>query len=159
MCSLILTAWAKRWGVPHAALVDLQREIIAPDVAPVEGARDETDVQNAIRLEASRKGLRLWRNNVGALPSATGGLVRFGLANDSAAVNRHTKSGDLIGIRPVTITADMVGGIIGQFVSRECKRPDWMYRNTERERAQTNWAMIVIALGGDAAFANGGGTL
>lgn len=156
---LTLTTWAARWSIPADALADLQGALTAPDWVPVTAARNEADVQAAIRLEASRKGLRLWRNNVGVLPDARGVPVRFGLANDSSAVNAAVKSGDLVGIRPVLIGPEHMGVTIGQFVSRECKAPGWRYRGNARETAQLKWAEIVTALGGDACFAAGEGTL
>lgn len=156
---LTLTTWAARWGIPADALADLQATITAPDTLPVELARNEADVQAAVRLEASRRGCRLWRNNVGVLKDERGVPVRFGLANDSAAVNHSVKSADLIGVRPVLIRPDHVGATIGQFVSRECKAPGWRFRGSDRELAQMKWAQIVTALGGDACFANGEGTL
>lgn len=120
---------------------------------------NESTIQALVRLEAAARGLALWRNNVGALPDPRGVPVRFGLANDSAAVNANVKSADLIGIRPVLITPDMVGRTIGQFLSREVKAPGWVYRGTARELAQLRWIEIVTAHGGDAAFCTGPGSL
>ena len=68
----------------------------------------EDDVKKVILLKASKLGWRLWRNNVGVLKDERGVPIRFGLANTSKAVNGELKSGDLIGIRPVLITPDMV---------------------------------------------------
>lgn len=119
----------------------------------------ETPVQTLIRLEATRKGLRLWRNNCGAVTTADGRFIRFGLANDSRAVNDKIKSSDLIGVRPVTITPDMVGKKFGQFVAREVKRSDWKYTGTKREKAQLNFINLINSMGGDAAFCNGEGSL
>lgn len=115
----------------------------------------EATAQNLVRLAASRAGCRLWRNNVGAGYLTDGTFVRFGLANESAAVNKHIKSADLVGIRPVLITPDHVGQTIGQFLSREVKRPGWRYAGTAHERAQLAWAELVRSLGGDAAFTTG----
>jgi hypothetical protein len=117
---------------------------------------NEATVQSLVRLEAARRGWKLWRNNVGTLLDARGVPVRFGLANDSRVVNHVIKSGDLIGVRPVTITADMVGAVIGQFVSIECKRPGWKFNpNDQHERAQMNWAELVMVAGGHATFSTG----
>jgi hypothetical protein len=119
----------------------------------------EAQIQNLVRLEAAEKGIYLWRNNVGAVYARDGRLVRFGLANDSANVNLVIKSADLIGIRPVIITKEMIGQIIGQFISREIKKKDWRYSDSPHERAQLTWAELITSLGGDACFTNGVGTL
>jgi len=119
----------------------------------------EAAVQALLRQEASRMGLRLWRNNVGAGVLADGSFIRWGLANDSKALNESIKSADLIGIRPLLITPDHVGTVVGQFVSREVKSPEWRWRGTDREKAQARWADLVNSLGGDACFATGVGTL
>lgn len=116
---------------------------------------NEATAQALVRLEAARRGWVLYRNNVGVLPDARGVPVRFGLANDSAAVNANVKSADLIGIRPVLITPDMVGKTIGQFVSREVKAPGWRFTGTERELAQLRWIELVLRYGGDASFCTG----
>lgn len=97
----------------------------------------------------------LWRNNVGAAKDAQGNFFRFGLANESKAQNAVLKSGDLIGIKPVIITPEMAGSMIGQFVSIETKAAGWKYRGTPREVAQKNWIDLVRSLGGDAGFDNG----
>lgn len=116
----------------------------------------EANIQNQVRLEASRQGWYLWRNNVGAGKLENGSFVRFGLANDSKAVNDHIKSGDLIGIKPVLITQAMVGTVIGQFVSRECKRKGWKFSaNNARDVAQARWADLILILGGDASITTG----
>lgn len=123
----------------------------------------EQDVQSAIRLEAPGRGVRLFRNNVGVLFNAQGTPVRYGLGNDSARLNNVIKSGDLIGWRRVLITPDMVGQLIAQFVSRECKPSDWVPARSgskfEHEEAQREWARIINEDGGDARFATGVGTL
>lgn len=113
---------------------------------------NEHDTQNMLRLTASKLGWRLWRNNNGAGILQDGSFVRWGLANDSTAINQQLKSSDLIGIRPVMITADMVGRTIGQFVSFEVKQEHWKMRNTDRELAQQSWLDLVNELGGYAKF-------
>lgn len=111
--------------------------------------RSESAVQAAARVRASQLGWRVWRNNVGAMQDAAGRVVRYGLANESAQMNDRIKSGDLIGIRPVLITADMVGQTIGQFVSIECKREDWYpVASDKRYAAQVKWAEHVRGWGG-----------
>ena len=151
--------WAKRHGVTPEALDELQRMLTHPeDVKPLVG-KSEAAVSNAVRLEASEKGVRLYRNNVGACQDKSGRLVRYGWMNDSKQMNERIKSGDLIGIRPVLITSDMVGTTIGQFVMREVKKGDWVFKGTPHELAQLRCIEFVVSLGGDACFANGRGTL
>lgn len=157
---ILLTQWAARWGVSAEALAELRGVMLGLDADTVatEG-RSESHVQSLVRLEGADLGIRLWRNNVGAGKTEAGTFVRYGLANDSAAVNAQLKSGDLIGIRPVLIRPEHVGHVIGQFVSREIKRGGWVYTGTDREIAQANWASLVNSMGGDARFAAGKGTL
>jgi len=137
---------------------------IASMIPPCDGIgnheQTESNAQALVRLEASRKGKLLFRNNVGAGTVAeSGSFVRWGLANDSKAVNSKLKSGDLIGIQPVLITQAHVGTIIGQFLSREIKAPGWKYHGTDRELAQIRWAELILARGGDAAIVTGPGSL
>lgn len=142
---------ALRWGalgitVKNVALPKVGREM------ETESMTTETDVQIAQRYWATQVGGRLWRNNVGVLFDQNGRPVRFGLANDSSQMNAQLKSSDLIGIRPVLITPDMVGITIGQFVARECKRPEWRYTGTPREIAQLEFLKLILSMGGDAKF-------
>lgn len=155
-----IAKWAIRNGVGMAALKELQEIFELRMPAPfVEQGMTEAGVQSRVRLEASRKGLKLWRNNVGALLDERGVPVRYGLANDTPALNKTVKSGDLIGWRPVRITPEHVGSTLAQFVSRECKRPSWSYSGTDHEKAQLRWIEAVSADGGDAKFCNSEGTL
>lgn len=154
--------WAIRWNIPYQALQELQGMFgLIPSASNVKAApgHSEAYTQSLVRLEAGRKSIKLWRNNVGVLKDERGTPIRFGLANDSPALNKSIKSGDLIGWRPVIITPAMVGSKFAQFVSRECKRPGWQYTGTDRERAQLRWLEVVNADGGDAAFVTGEGSL
>ena len=92
----------------------------------------ETAIQNALRIAASRLGWRLFRNNVGAFWTG------------SEAV----RMADLIGWRPVTITPDMVGQTIAQFVSVEAKT-----RTGRPTDKQIKWKLAVNAAGGHAVIA------
>jgi hypothetical protein len=163
MSTDVLLTWAMAWDISYEAIEDLRKRIGLTHPTDPEYAHadlgSESRAQANVRLEASSKGMRLWRNNNGGATDASGHFVRFGLANDSEAINKRIKSADLIGIRPVVITREHVGNTIGQFVSREIKRPGWSYTGTDRERAQAAWAQLVLALGGDAGFATGAGTL
>lgn len=114
----------------------------------------ESSTQTLIRLDAAQHGLEAWRNNTGVLLNQNGVPVRYGLANDSASLNKTTKSSDLIGIRPITITPEMVGKTIGVFMAVETKRPGWVYSPTDPHSfAQNNFHDIVRRAGGLAGFA------
>ncbi len=158
-----LHEWARRWNVPLEMLRDLQTTLgvyTPPLPAEAPGAgKSEAWAQSAVRLEASEKGVKLFRNNVGVLEDKTGRPVRYGLGNDSPKMNEVIKSADLIGIRPLVILPHHVGHTFGQFVSREIKPPNWQYTGSGREPAQLAWANLINANGGDAAFATGPGTL
>lgn len=155
--------WAIRNRVSLQGLEELRAiftpAIEPPRVAPNVEPASEAAVQALVRLEGVRKGARLWRNNVGALKDMRGVPVRYGLANDTPALNRTVKSGDLIGWRPIVITSAHIGSTIAQFVSRECKQPYWRYSGDDHEQAQMRWAELVNKDGGDAAFCTGEGTL
>lgn len=151
-----LQAWAARWGIPAAAMIDLRVGVLGLDGSPttaVQGA-SEAAVQALVRVRASQQGLRVWRNNVGAVHDAERGVhVRYGLCNESPQVNAVLKSADLIGVRPRVIQPGDVGSLIGQFVSWEIKAAGWKHRpNDEHEQAQVRWATLVQSLGGEARF-------
>lgn len=65
-----------------------------------------------ILLACGRAGVRLWRNNTGALEDKTGRVVRYGLCKGSS---------DLIGFCTVTVTEDMIGQRLAVFVALEVK--------------------------------------
>lgn len=161
-----MTPAVTNWAIRHRVSAQALHELAAifglhgdhTMTAEVTGV-SESAVQAAVRLEAARLGIRLWRNNVGALVDFRGVPVRYGLANDSKEINAKLKSGDLIGVRPVLIEPRHVGTVIGQFVSREVKRVGWHYTGANREPAQLAWAQLVTAMGGDAQFCTGVGTL
>lgn len=158
---MTLEQWAIKWGAPYAALEDLRRDFgcINTDPTPLPKGNNEAAVQAKVRLEASRAGARLWRNNVGATMDDRGNFIRYGLANDSKQMNEVIKSSDLIGIRPVLITPQHVGHTFGQFIAREVKEPSWNFSGTNRERAQLKFLELIKSMGGDACFATGEGTI
>lgn len=162
MISPLLNQWAVRNNIPLQALHELFVLMGAADRPPgtvLQQAGSEAAVQAELRLNASKIGGRLWRNNRGAGYMADGSFVRWGLANDSKALNDVIKSHDLIGIKPVLITPEMVGTTIGQFWSREAKPANWRFTGTAHEEAQLAWTTLIVSLGGDAAFANRGDAL
>ena len=67
----------------------------------------------AIMLGLSTPGVRLFRNNCGALKDAEGRLIRYGVANPGGS--------DLIGWRSITVTPDMIGQKLAIFVAIEVK--------------------------------------
>jgi hypothetical protein len=139
----MLAVWAARWGISPYAMTELMDALGAaahPTIGDPVGT-SEAAVQNAVRLEAARRGIMLWRNNVGAVKDERGVPIRFGLANDSPAVNKVCKSSDLIGISPQ-----------GQFLAYECKHAGWHYTGNDHEKAQLNYITLVNAKGGRAAF-------
>lgn len=142
---MMLREWAVKWGVPFAAIADLESSLgLMGTPGVVEDGHSEAWSQSAERLAAARAGVLLWRNNVGVLEDENGRPVRYGLANESKQQNEKLKSSDLIGLKPS-----------GQFVAREMKPPGWVYTGTDREVAQLNYILLIRARGGDAAFSTG----
>lgn len=155
----VIDGWAARHGVTRAALDDLENMLGIGDLAHVDKhdpGKSEAAVQNNLRLAlAQYPTWRVWRNNVGALKDSRGVPVRFGLANDSSAMNEKFKSSDLICGETVTITPEMVGQRILQHVHIECKKEGWTFTGDEHENAQLRWMLMVILAGGRAYFFNG----
>jgi hypothetical protein len=136
-----------QWSAAYPEAAAALRAITVPPPPPP-GQGSEARIQSAVRLEAARKGYRLWRNNKGAgsiLDPRTGrtSFLRWGLANDSKAVSDTWASADLIGWSPT-----------GQFVSVELKAPGGRV-----SKAQENWAALVRAGGGMALIVNQEGML
>lgn len=96
-------------------MLTVGRECIGIDY--IRNLMAESTISTNIQLLANKWGWRLFRNNVGLAFYFKRGIrypVRYGLAKGSS---------DLIGIRSVVITQDMVGQTIGQFVAVEVKSP------------------------------------
>lgn len=151
---VLLTAWAERHGVSPYALAELAA--ISFSIVQARTGRpspsSESGVAAGMRLDEAQAGACLFRNNVGVLRDERGRPVRFGLANETAALNKDLKSSDYIGWKSLQVTPAMVGQRIAQFRARECKRPGWTYRGDAREKAQLNFINLVNADGGDAKF-------
>lgn len=146
-----LLQWAAKHHISPEALRDLCNTAVYNET---NNAQPEGAVQQAVRLSAARSGRLLWRNNRGAGKMASGTFVRYGLANDSKALGDSVKSADLIGIEPVTVTPEMVGTVIGRFLSVEVKREGWKFSGTLEEAAQIQWQRIIQANGGNAIITN-----
>jgi hypothetical protein len=100
-----------------------------------------------IRLELGRvPGLKLFRNNCGALPDQTGRIVRYGVASPGGS--------DLIGFRTVTITPEMVGQRLAVFAACEVKAPGGKHPVTPE---QAHFIEVVQAAGGLAGVARNAG--
>ena len=97
----------------------------------------ETTLMLAIRNTLNqREDVRVFRNNCGFDRERK---VKYGLVNGSA---------DLIGWRTLTITPEMVGKEIAQFVSVEVKTP-----KGKTSAEQENWLEQVNCAGGHAIVA------
>ena len=116
---------------------------------------NEAALQNHIREKFAHVG-PIWRNNSGACTDATGRLIRYGLGNDSAKMNGHIKSSDLIGIRPLLVDVPGIGWrMVGVFTAIEVKAPGWRLRDgDERAHAQARYHDVVRQSGGFAGFAS-----
>ncbi|MEH6630183.1 MAG: VRR-NUC domain-containing protein [Halopseudomonas aestusnigri] len=94
----------------------------------------ETAITKLCLLDLSKEdGVRVWRNNTGALKNQSGQLVRFGLPG----------SGDILGLKRIVITPEMVGQIIGRFIAIETKTKTGKQRD-QQERFEE----MVIGHGG-----------
>lgn len=155
MVPIELRQWALRHHVSLEALAELGAILGTNVPQPIAHGGSETRVQSEVRLAAPSRRTKLFRNNVGALVDARGVPVRYGLCNDTPALNKRIKSADLVGWRVVTITPEMVGSDIAQFTSFECKPENWTFRGDEHEEAQARWAAMVVADGGYAKFVTG----
>ena len=97
----------------------------------------EHEIQQRIRLACGRGPVRLWRNNTGAIVDQQGRFVRFGLCKGSS---------DLIGLRSLEITTELVGQRIAQFVALEVKATQGVLSPEQRA-----FLRLVQQLGGLAA--------
>ena len=151
---------AEYYGMPTPNIPHFIRALVAQSIHQGESSEmSESGVQSRVRLEASKRSIYLWRNNVGAGQLKEGNrFIRFGLANDSKQLNSVIKSGDLIGFRALTIGPELVGRTVAQFVSREIKHADWKYSGSLEECAQLQWASLINAQGGDAKIVTGPGS-
>lgn len=115
--------------------------------------RSETAVTQDVLLRCSQLGIRLFRNNSGAVTTDDGRHIRFGLGNTSAKLNATLKSSDLIGITPVVITPEHIGRTVGVFTSLEIKNGLWRFRDTDKHAvAQERWCELIRSLGGYGGF-------
>lgn len=123
----------------------------------------ESYAAQKVRVRASAWLSRLFRNNVGAITFFCDKMkkkrfVRFGINNERKDDNKKMKSGDYIGLTPITITQEMVGKQVAVFTSIETKKAGFKvrqsYPKSSREFAQKTWIDFVLNLGGIAGFAS-----
>lgn len=110
----------------------------------------EMNVLRQIRVECSKRGYLVFRNNVGVAFRDDGIPIRFGLANESKNMNQNYASADLIGIAPKIITPEDIGKTMGLFLSLEIKHSDIKYA----PQNQRNWERLVTQYGGIAKIIN-----
>lgn len=114
----------------------------------------EDVIQQRTRLAFAPIG-PMFRNNVGACEDKTGRQIRYGLANESAQLNKVIKSSDLIGITPVMAFLASTGRWerLGVFTALEIKASGWRFSpGDERAVAQAKFHAIVRDAGGFAGF-------
>lgn len=104
--------------------------------------KPESIIQQEILLEAAKHGIKLMRNNSGALKDETGRLVRYGLDNVSQIHNDNFKSSDLVGIIPPN----------GRWIVIEVKKEGWKFTGTQREVAQKAFIDFMVSRGAIGGF-------
>jgi hypothetical protein len=109
---------------------------------------NEMNRLRAIMLGLSTPGVRLFRNNCGALKDADGRLIRYGVANPGGS--------DLIGWKSVTITPEMVGQKLAVFLAIEVKGERTRVTDQQRnfiERVRLDGGIAGVARSVDDALA------
>lgn len=152
--------WATAYPEAYQALSGILCHLGTPPDTLDPGA-SEGEVQQRVRLDLAAKGVLSWRNNVGATPASCRKCgfkqqpVRYGLANDSAKLNKRIKSADLILGIPRIICPEHVGSKILQLGSLEVKHHGWTPCYDAHEKAQSAWAALLQHHGGYARFTTG----
>ena len=153
---MTLKDWQARWGhhVPAQAIAELTAILSPVMPLPAPTARHSEAAGAAqMRLAAGRAGVPLFRNNSGAMTDQTGRLIRFGLGNESPALNARWKSSDLIGLLPVLVQPSHVGKTLGVFLAVETKKPGWrLTPGDKRGQAQAAFLQSVRGFGGVGGF-------
>lgn len=130
----------------------------------------EAPVLQRVRLEASKLGYRLFRNNRGLFYTIDGvkGLIAAVMRGDLNSARNIIKnylrlvqagldangSSDLIGFAPVVITPAMVGKTIAVFMCAEVKKPEWKSPTGKTEKEQENFIRFINSQGGIGFFIN-----
>lgn len=113
----------------------------------------EAPVSQRAQLALIEAGGLAMRNNIGVAFDEYGRAVRFGLMNESKAVNEQYKSSDLIDCIPVLIKPHHIGRVFGLFFAGETKRSDWKLQpGDKRAQAQLRFIDLIRKNGGAADF-------
>jgi hypothetical protein len=146
--------WAMRWALPPQAIQELML-ITARTQEPLSGHSEEV-VAAECRLELGKHGIITMRNNVGVLEDINGRPVRYGLCNETKAMNQALKSSDDILAIPYVVKPHDVGRTIGRIGGLEYKKRNWVFTGQGREAAQSNFHRMLNSIGGIGLFANSG---
>ncbi len=107
----------------------------------------ETAITKQCLLDLSKEdGVTVWRNNTGALKNQSGQLVRFGLPG----------SGDILGLKRIVITPEMVGKTFGRFIAVENKTKTGEQREQQerfQEMVENHGGLYVMARSPEEAVA------
>ena len=120
---------------------------------------DETSRQNKIRIALSSLGITNFRNNTGVgwagkMIKGAGKMMFVGKGDVVVRDARPLRAGlckgssDIIAIKPVLITPEMVGQTLGQFIAIEVKTP-----KGRPTKDQLNFNQIINDKGGTALIA------
>lgn len=139
------------WAARHPAAAQELMALMTP-IEPNNNGSSESRVQSELRLAAVGYG-KLLRNNSGACVDDTGRMIRYGLGNDSAKLNKVYKSPDLIGPTRVTVQPHHVGRTFGVMTCVEVKESGWKKPKNDHERAQWNFLADMAKNGCIAGFA------
>jgi len=111
--------------VPDGALATV-KDKVTRNAAGSDGRPLERDVSKEIVGIAARlQDVHLWRNNMGQVMLPNGGRLSFGVGPIGAS--------DFIGYRRVTVTQEMVGTVVAQFLAVEAKRPGAALRSDQQD--------------------------
>lgn len=119
--------------------------------------KTEREVQSKTMIKLSKdKDIRIFRNNTGMAWQGTPAKSHTGRP---ALINIHPVnfglckgSSDLIGIKTVEITPDMLGKKLGVMVCIEEKKEGWTGVRTEHEKNQENFLKKMKSMGAIAFF-------
>lgn len=144
--------WAWKWKMPPEAI----QELMAITAARCEPLSDHSEaaVASECDLELAKHGIITMQNNVGALQDKTGRYVRYGLMNETPAMNKAIKSSDRILLISYVVKPQDVGRTLGLFGGVEYKKRKWVYTGEGREVAQATFHRVLASKGGFGTFAN-----